>query len=205
MKIKWLIFSLTSLAGAGMVQAQNFMPNEGIQIGWASNAFATNLMADGVTNFEQAAVEITFQLGAFRDDFRPTQENVFLWADHWVPLQTVTYNPLDQQYIGTATLTSNSGPFIEGSQAWVWAYNSKDVVATSEWLLAGAATWKWPNASATLPVTFSMGDASSRDAVIGSVNPLDGSHHMMLQTPVPEPSIAAMALLGSLTFFRRRR
>jgi hypothetical protein len=204
--ISWLI----GLALAGATQlgfCQNLTPPASIQIGWASNAFATNLMADGVTTFEDAAKAIHFELGTFSPGFDPRSATPDQWVSSWIVLQGTDYDLIDQQFVQTATLSSNATPFAANTQAYIWGYTSKTVDPTSEWLLVGATSWKWPDLNAVgTPPVFSMGDAKSADAIIGQVN-YAGTHvHMQLAYAIPEPSsslLFAMTLWG-LVWVRRR-
>lgn len=203
----WLI----GFVFAGATQfgfSQNLTLPLSTQIGWASNAFDTNYRADGVTTFEQAAETIRFEIGTFSPGFDPRTATPDQWVSNWIVLQGTDYDLIDQQFIQTATLSSNVSPFAANTQAYVWGYTSKDVAPTSEWLLVGATSWKWPdlNAAGTPPV-FSMGDAVSADALIGYVNPANQHFHMQLgYVVVPEPSSSLLmvtAVLG-LVWVRRR-
>lgn len=194
------------MAGAGAAFAQTSIPASGTQIVWASEAFATNFMADGVTTFEEAPESIHFELGTFAPGFNPATATPEQWVSNWIVLQGADYDLVDQQVIQTATLTSNATPFLENAQAYIWGYTSKDVAPTSQWLLVGAQSWIWPDSNTLLPTTFSMSDASPADAFIGSVNPQGGSYHMQLDyVVVPEPSVALLAAGASLAFLVRRR
>lgn len=204
-------FWLIGLAFAGLAQlgvGQNLTPPVGVQIGWASNAFDTNYRADGVTTFEQAAETVRFELGTFSPGFDPRTATPDQWVSNWIVLQGADYDLIDQQFIQTATLSSNATPFSANSQAYIWGYTSKDVAPTSEWLLVGATSWKWPDLNAVgTPPVFSMGDAYSADALIGQINPLSHHFHMQLgYVVIPEPSTSLLfvtTLLG-LVWSRRR-
>ncbi len=187
--------------------AQNlpFDERRGIQFGWASEAFATNLRADGMLTFEEAEEEIRFQLGAFREGFNPAEYDPSEWQDHWIVLQTAVYDPFDQQVIATATLTDNEEPFLAGGQIWVWAFNSIEYAEDSEWLLVAPTGWHWPDVSSVLPVTYSLADALPDDAVFGAIN--GPGFHLRLQqaTAIPEPALVMLSSIGFLMLLRRRR
>ncbi|MES2660058.1 MAG: PEP-CTERM sorting domain-containing protein [Verrucomicrobiota bacterium] len=205
------ILGIAFVATAGLAFGQDLSEPPGTQIGWASEAFATNYMADGVTTFEQAIAEdgvtIRFELGTFAVGFDPRTATAEDWVANWIVLQGADYNTGDQQVIETATLTSNVSPFGQNAQAYIWGFTSKDVDPESQWVLLAAPAWKWPDANSPLPTTFSVSDAVSLDAIIGSVNPVDGSYHMQFgNVAVPETStslLAATAVLGLA--WRRRR
>lgn len=194
-------------AVSGIASAQNLVaPEEGTQIGWASEAFATNYMADGVTTFEEAGESIRFELGTFAPGFDPTTATPDQWVSNWIVLQGADYDLVDQQVIQTATLTSNDSPFTLNTQAYIWGYTSKAVDPSSQWLLVAAPSWKWPSSASPLPSTFSVSDAKPTDAIIGSVNPENGAYHMQLEyVVVPEPSAALLACVASLGLVLRRR
>lgn len=194
------------IAAAGAASGQTSIPANGTQIVWATEAFATNFMADGVTTFEEAAETIHFELGTFAPGFDPLTATPDQWVSNWIVLQGADYDLIDQQVIQTATLTSNATPFLENAQAYIWGYTTKDVAPSSQWLLVGAQSWIWPDSSAPLPTTFSMSDASPADAFIGSVNPQGGAYHMQFgYVVVPEPSVSLLAAGASLALLVRRR
>jgi len=205
-----LLFAAVSITAGGLSSAQNIEPVSGSQIGWASQAFATNYMADGVTTFEQSGQEIYFQLGTFTQGFDPSTATPDQWAANWLVVQgtdgspQVVYNKDDQQFIQTSTLSSNATPFAEGGQAYIWGYTSKSVSPTSQWILIAAPAWKWPNAGALQSATFSVSDALTQHAIMGSVN--SGGSHMQLEyvvIPEPSSSLLGVAVLGLV--WRRRR
>jgi hypothetical protein len=183
----------------------------GTQIGWASEAFATNFMADGVTTFEQAiagsGTTIRFELGTFAVGFDPRTASRADWEANWIVLQGADYNTSDQQVIETATLSSNSAPFGLNAQAFIWGFTSKEADPASQWILMAAPTWKWPDSNSPLPTTFSVSAALPEDAIIGSVNPIGGAYHMQFSyAAIPEASsslLVATALIGMA--WRRRR
>ncbi len=207
-----LLSAAVFIAAGGLSSGQNIEPVSGSQIGWASQAFATNYMADGVTTFEQAGQSIYFQLGTFTQGFDPSTATPDQWAANWLVLQgtdgspQVVYNNDDQQFIQTSTLSSNATPFAEGGQAYIWGFTSKDVTPTSQWILLAAPTWKWPNAGALQSATFSVSDATPQNAIMGSVNPAGGGYHMQLEyVVVPEPSASLLAAAAFGLVWRRRR
>lgn len=202
----WFI-GIAFAAAAGIASGQNLAaPDEGTQIGWATEAFATNYMADGITTFEESAQSIRFELGTFAPGFDPTTATPDQWVSNWIVLQGADYDLVDQQVIQTATLESNDSPFTFNTQAYIWGYTSKDVAPDSQWLLVAAPSWKWPSATAPLPTTFSMSDAKPQDAIYGEVNPESGGYHMQFEyVVVPEPSTALLACAALGLVFRRRR
>lgn len=201
--------ALLSLSVSASSHAQNLQPpnaTSGAQIAWASDAFATNLMADGVTTFEKAVKMIHFELGTFSPGFDPRTATPEQWVSSWIVLQGADYDLVDQQFIQTATLSSNNSPFLENAPAYIWGYTTKDVAPTSEWLLVKSPLWKWPASTSLSTTTFSMGDALPADAIIGSVNPANGAYQMQLgYVVVPEPSSTMLAGLATIALIWRRR
>lgn len=176
------------------------------QISWVSNAFAKNLMADGVTTFEASTREIDFELGTFAPGFDPTTASPTEWTASWITLQGTDYDLNDQQFINTATLATNAAPFQPGRQAYIWGYTTKDINNDAEWILVAAPSWKWPDITVTQPApTFSVGDALPSHAIIGTINPAGGAFHMQLAHVVPEPSSLLLLTVSALLLARRRR
>lgn len=194
------------VAAVPPLAAQNlsFSEPSGVQIGWASEAFATNLRADG-RSFEEAGEEIRFELGAFHDGFDPSSAAPGQWRDQWVPLQTAVYDPADRQVIATATLGGNDDPFVAGGRMWVWAYDTLEVEESPEWLLVSPTGWHWPDVSSPLPETFSLSGGLPGDAVIGELN--GPGFHLRLGhiAAVPEPAVLLLCPFGFLALAVRRR
>lgn len=201
-----LLAGACSVFGQNLTPPPDLAPPTGTQIAWASDAFATNLMADGVTTFEASGKTIHFEIGTFSNGFDPSSASPESWANHWVILQGTDYNLDDQQFIETATLSSNSDPFAIGARAYVWGYVNKDLSkGNSEWILLTSALWSIPSSSAPLPSTFSVSDVLASEVILGSVGGPGGTYQMQLAA-VPEPScllIGMSALLG-LTLRRKR-
>jgi hypothetical protein len=202
---------LAHLTVGGLSLAQTLPPPPemsgatGTQIAWASDAFATNLMADGVTPFEASGKTIRFEIGTFMTGFDPSTEPFENWADKWVVLQGTDYDLNDQQFIGTATLFSNSDPFSIGAQAYIWGYLDKDLSqGETEWILMSSPAWSIPAANSPLPTTFSVSDVRVQDVLVGSVGGPGGSYYMQLGT-VPEPSTCLLGMISLLSLALHRK
>jgi len=201
----WLA-GLVWIVATGSLLGQSLPTPAGAQIVWASDAFATNYRADGITTFEEAERQIRFELGTFSPGFEPSTATPEQWVSNWIVLQGTDYDMMDQQFIQTATLTTNFAPFAAGGQAYIWGYTSKDVKPDSEWIILGAPAWKWPSVNAMEPSVFTVGQAKPADAIFGSVNPSTGGYQMQLQfVAIPEPSSAVLLLGASLGMVMRRR
>ncbi len=208
MKLRLLLTGSLLLLTASFAGAQNIQPPEdsnGTQIAWASEAFAINLLADGITTFEDSGYDIRFELGTFKAGFDPLTATPEQWLSNWIVLQGADYDLVDQQFIQTATLNHNTEPFVAGTQAFIWGYNTKDLTMGAEWLIVGASSWTWPSSSAPLPTTFSMSDATSADVLVGNVN--GSGFHMQLGavTAVPEPSTSLLAVFTVTVLALRRK
>lgn len=211
MEIPPVSLGVRALMLAACLTAPLQAQQNGVQIAWASDAFAHNVMADGTTTFGGSPVAIRFEIGTFREGFDPTAHHQSEWAANWVTLQTADYDPVENQVIQTATLFSNDSPFRENTPAYIWGYNTKDVASgIAEWIVLSADEWMWPSASSTLPSSFSISDASSSsEMLMGSVNGMFNGvdYHMRLEAVViPEPSVfSVLALSSGIVFLRRRR
>lgn len=199
------LFGNMVASGQSIEAPEDFGPTS-TQIAWASEAFATNLRADGVTTFESAGDVVRFELGVFSPGFDPLTATPDEWVSGWIVLQGVDYDLNDQQFIETATLASNDAPFQVGAPVYIWGYTTKTPADGAEWLLVSSPVWQWPAVDAPLPTTFSMSDALPAHALFGAVNAEDGSYHMRLAVvAVPEPSGVVLAACGLLVFASRRR
>jgi hypothetical protein len=202
----------TMICPASAQSYESLTNSKSIQIVWASDAFSTNLMADGTTTFGGAQMSIRFELGTFVSGFDPRATSPSEWAANWVILQTTEYDTSEDQVIQTATLETNNAPFTENTQAYIWGYTTKDLNSgMAEWIMLAADEWKWPSTESLQPPTFSISNAAlPSEMVLGAVNGTSNgrAYHMQLASvPIPEPSVLilpGLAVLG-LTLRRRRQ
>lgn len=207
------VLLLAVMTPASAQSYESLTNDKSIQIFWASTAFENNLRADGTTTFGGSPVNIQFELGTFSAGFDPRGASPTEWAANWVVLQTAAYDPIENQVIQTATLNSNSAPFYENGQAYIWGYTTKDVNSgIAEWIMLAANEWKWPSVDAMQPSGFSVSDADSPSEILlgsvnGSFNGVD--YHMQLahvpNTAIPEPSAAVLSGLALMGMAMRRK
>jgi hypothetical protein len=197
-------------------------------ISWRSGIGDTLIDSGGLS----LDASFTFELGAFDSGFTPDATNYGEWSSRWHAFGQATYEPLlgngwepSVQYFTKDTtvlggqLSSESPPlashaFTAGTQAWLWVYDSKVVVPTSEWALVGGTTWTFP-ASDLLNLTPLVWELNSADRVVwGGANDFRGNGLYTalpgafdLQTAaVPEPgSLLLLGAAGWVVGLRRRR
>lgn len=199
---------------------------------WGSN-FSDNLFD---SNGQPLGSTYSFEIGSF-GSFVPTYQNVDQWAANWKVFDRAYdpdangWNSVDQFFVGTVDHNTSAGSdspdanpadvFTQGEVAYLWAYNSKSIVPSSEWALVTDGTtvgntgneWIFPDpADTTGSFNWNLSDASS--AIIGGANDVRGPGTysatpgvFSLQTAVvPEPGSALLLISAALTqLFRRAR
>lgn len=190
-----------------------------------------------VSNGDEIAVDpggssgFFFQVGTFTDSFVPTTGNTDSWLAHWTPVTTdagaelpaatTEYTSFDSQFnsfnafSGSLDLTHNQAPFTPNlAQGYIWGYDTQDTPGAAEWiLLTNSAGWKFPDTNAVGTSTWSVGNASDAETLIGTISRNlvlgDSMHFGQVTIPgaVPEPSIAVLATMAIATagIARRRR
>lgn len=184
----------------------------------------------------------TFEIGTF-GTFEPTYGNVDQWAANWKVIDRAYHesNPLfapdsqgwsvdNQFFAGTVehqTDGTSSSPdanpadiFGEGETVYLWVFNSKDIVPSSEWALVTDGTpvgdsldgsdWLIPNPTDTGSYNWHLTDANT--AIIGGANDDRGPGAysatpavFSLQTAVvPEPGSALLLLAAAAAHLIRR-
>ena len=176
----------------------------------------------------------SFEIGTFNAGFTPTYQNVNQWDANWHVIALAYtpdsngWNASAQFFDGTAyfdtnniSATTGADPtyaFTTGDTAYLWAYNSKTIVPSSEWALvtygASAANtgdpWVIPNIATSGSYNWNLGDAST--AIIGGANGVQGPGDysanpgvFSLQTAVvPEPGSAFLLLAAAAAHLTRR-
>lgn len=184
----------------------------------------------------------SFEVGTF-GSFVPTYQNVDQWEANWkvfdrafdpTPLDPNDgdpegWNVIDQFFTATVvhdgsgfSNSPDANPadvFAQNEQVYLWAYNSKVIVPTSEWALVTdsdflsniSSPWLIPDPADTLgSYDWQLADADS--AVIGGVNGIqsDGGFNVTppsfsLQTAVvPEPGSVILLLAAAAAHVIRR-
>lgn len=222
MKLQLLIVAiLTSLA----------WPVSARTISWF-NAQGDLLVSSGGLSTLDAT--FSFEIGTF-GTFTPTDLNLDQWAAHWKVFDravngdgwngTIDYYTRSVDFLssGLSSRGISSVTFVAGETAYLWVYNSLDLVPTSEWALVRDATndasiaWDIPTADAGNPNSLDWDLLEANSAVFGLVNGAVGGGSFTpmgdpgggvawLQTaPVPEPGSALMVLIASVVWVRYRR
>ncbi len=182
-----------------------------------------------------------FELGTF-GDFVPDDDNLHLWLANWKVLDRATApaangwnssegffnSSVSLLYDGTSSSPSSSGfVFSPGEQAYIWVYNSQDLVLDTEWALitnnssdgdssddwlipalplecgCGATpdSLEWRLSTATQPGFGGLHDEYGP----GNVSDIPPSFALQSAT-LPEPGSAFLVLAASFLFgYRRRR
>ena len=202
----------------------------------ASTVFWGSLYNDNLYNSSGQPLDTTysFEVGTFNAGFTPTYQNVNQWDANWHVI-ALAYSPDSngwnasaQFFDGTVNFngTNNSDAtgadptyaFTPGDTAYLWAYNSKSIVPSSEWALVtyGASAgntgdpWVIPTLGDTGSYNWNLGDASN--AIIGGANNVQGPGDysanpgvFSLQTAVvPEPGSAFLLLAAAAAHLTRR-
>lgn len=184
----------------------------------------------------------SFEIGTF-GAFVPTYQNVDQWAANWKVIDRAFdatpwdlndpdsegWNSTEQFFVGTVTHNTDgtsdspdanpSDVFAQNEVVYLWAYNSKSIVPTSEWALVTdgsssgdlADDWLVPDPSDTLS-SFNWQLTDANDAVIGGANGVQGPGtysanpgSFSLQTAVvPEPGSAFLLIAAAAAHLIRR-
>jgi len=177
----------------------------------------------------------TFEIGTFTGGFTPTYQNVDQWQANWHVID-LAFDPdangwnsteqffggtVDFHLDGTSESTRYTSPdvFTQGDTVYLWAFNSKVIVPSSEWALVTdgspvgdlADDWAIPDPTDTGgSYTWQLTDANT--SVIGGANGVQGpgTHSptpgtFSLQTAVvPEPGSAFLLLAAAAAHLTRR-
>lgn len=191
-------------------------------------------------NGSALSTAFSFEVGTFDPGFAPTPLNVHQWAANWQVFDRSFdpdangWNAVEQFFTGFATHqadgTSDSPDalptdvFVQGTQVYLWAYDTKTVDVTSQWALVSDVNfagntfnnWLIPDPLDVNPGTLEWNLADADTAVLGGVNNIQYAGAFMSDPPVfslqtafltvPEPGGALLiAVTGFLVQVRRRR
>jgi len=202
------------------------------QINWGSLDFSGIVDSNGNA---LTADNFFFDLGAFKSDFTPTESNVADWAANWYTFDRATYvmdSPYTAVFASSYLMYDGSPGGIDSTgsnfeslgisrDAYIWVYNGTIPEHGTQWFLARASNWDFPEITGLCcdndpPLEWSMSDLTSLDvplwgSQLGIEGPGERAHFRPLAdlqtyTFVPEPSSALLVGLSGLVMaFRRNR
>ena len=183
--------------------------------------------------------DFTYELGVFQDPnsgdpFTPTAQNVVVWEENWVSVDSSMLNPDTGAYGGSVESDVFAG-IPAGSRVYIWGFDSQDLTPAPEWVLftgttpsatnPGAPTstdWLSPDGSlsqANLSLDFEPQTADT--AIVGRIpgtgsdpgdfggeisDPVVLGPNTIQTAIVPEPSSGILLLIaGSFGLLVRRR
>ncbi len=202
----------------------------------ASTVFWGSNFNDNLYDSKGTALDSTysFEIGTF-GGFSPTYQNVDQWQANWHVIDRAFdpdsngWNSSQQFFVGTVgfktdgtsdSLDANPADvFAQGQVVYLWAYNSKSIVPSSEWALVTDGTtagntgdpWIIPDPADTSgSYNWNLSDAST--SMIGGANGVQGPGGysttpgiFSLQTAVvPEPGSAFLLLAAAAAHLTRR-
>jgi hypothetical protein len=211
---------------------------EAMAVSWGSELFSDFRDSFGNSLDETFVVELGFFEDVLGTPFVPGADNVADWIARWKTFDQASLN-LGMGYFssearvteeGTSTSpAADLGVNFTGHQAYVWIRNATEPEQGTEWFLAAAPQWVFPQGSdeccdTSLPLQWSISDLNPDGGE--AVTPVWGSQsgntgsgvyettapEYTLQTftfappvSVPEPTAILLTLSGSLLLFRRQR
>ena len=177
----------------------------------------------------------TFEVGTFVSGFNPTALNLGDWAANWKVFDAAVaggaWNPANQEVAGTVDHTAGAGStspfanvaavFPEGTSAFLWVYNTKDLNSNAEWALAEdvdngsnvLSAWEFPDPSEQFGESYDWQTRDLDTAIVGGVNNTRAAGTFFatptdftIQTAaVPEPGSVMLVALGAFLAVRRAR
>lgn len=183
---------------------------------------ALSLHAQTTVNFTSPYTEIgtdstgsvldagyTFAVGSF-ESFTPSTSNMTDWLINFTALGSVNWDETFTNYSGSADLANNNAPFTNGTQGYVWGYNTQTIAPGTEWILLTNTNWTYPISGSTPTVNWDASDVGTITILGFLAGSLGANPYLQTAnvTAVPEPStyafMAGLAMLG-FVWFRRRR
>lgn len=185
----------------------------------------------------------SFEIGSF-GAFVPTYQNVDQWVANWKVFDRA-YDPTPADpfdgdpegwntefgfFAGTVDHNAAGGSdspdanpldvFAQGEKIYLWAYNSKDIVPSSEWALVtdsnlvgnNGDAWIFPDPLDPPGTSYDLQLDDADEAVIGGVNGVQGPGEYSTTPPsfslqtavVPEPGSALLLFAAAAAHFIRR-
>lgn len=188
--------------------------------------------ADGTSTLDAS---FTFEIGTF-GSFIPTDLNLGEWSTYWKVFDRAVsgdgYNPTTDYFTSSATLQSTGlsisntfssiSTFGTGELAYLWVYNSLDLMPGSEWALVrdtsndSTSSWVMPTSDVGNPNSLDWDMFNADSAIVGQVNGFMGGGLYTPTSPpfgvaflqtaaVPEPGSALLLIAAGMLFGRRRR
>lgn len=175
-----------------------------------------------------------FELGTFASTFTPNETNMDQWAANWFVFDAAIsgsgWNPAGQEVTGSVEHTTSSGStspyatpgatFDQGTTAYLWVYNSKDLNTNPEWALLvdvdnGANLyypWEFPDPTLEND-SFDWQTQDVETAIYGGVNGTRAAGDFSalpatftIQTAVvPEPGSALLVIIGAMAVIGRAK
>ena len=214
---------LTSIAALAISCAGSLLHSQTLD--WGSEVFSD------LVNSEGQVLDNTFifEIGAFTDGFTPDENNVQDWVTNWRAFDRAAYDSFFGYFTSTVQMlddgtsasphASSGAPSFEGLNGYLWVRNSDSPEEGTEWFLARADSWVFPNAipgccDNEIPFQWSVSDLELTNVPVwGSQGGTSGAgeytttgpHSLQTFTFVPEPSSLAMAGMAACLLLRRRR
>ncbi|MDZ4405379.1 PEP-CTERM sorting domain-containing protein [Prosthecobacter sp.] len=183
------------------------------------------------SNGQPLDTSYSFEIGSF-GSFVPTYQNVDQWEANWKVFDRAFdpdangWNAAEQFFVGTVNHNLAGGSdspdanpadvFAQDEVAYLWVYNSKSIVPSSEWALVtdGSNTaniWRFPD-PADDSGSYNWDLITADTPIIGGVNDMQGDGTFSvnpgtfsLQTAVvPEPGSAFLLFAAAAAHLTRR-
>jgi hypothetical protein len=224
----------------GLLLLGTTVNTRGSTINWSSRFYDELYTSYG----DELDGTFAFELGSF-GAFVPTTANISQWNTNWKVFDRVFdptpgdpddgdpdgWNVPLQFFVGTAEHNIFSGSdspdanpletFSQGEIGYLWVYNSKDILPSSQWALIGnfnsagdtGNLWRFPDPADPSGTAYEWLLADADTAVIGGVNGVQGPGEYLvipasfsLQTAVvPEPGSAILLFAAAALYVISRQ
>jgi len=202
-------------------------------VSWGSELFSVYRDSFGNALDDTYTIQLGFfesLLGGGGTSFQPDSNNVAEWTEQWRVFDEASLNLQLGAFTSEARVNENGtsssdfadlGINFERQQAYIWIRKGDSPVAGSEWFLARATDWLFPEGSddTTLPLQWSLSDLNPEGgpSVVpvwgaqfgqigaGTYTTTNSEYTLQTFTFVPEPSSLMLAVSGVLLMLKRRR